>query len=1072
MATKEALEVRAMEGGEGEEGGGGGGEERRQRRRRHHSSGKKATDEEVLKSLSKRERAEYRREKFLVSSGWVTAVASSASSLVSMKRKPPDAKIQEEPRREESSGPAGAQLREIEILRQPPPDQSNASPSSQLPHGWAAVQLPEYVASNIKADEVPEASGHSNGISPLSIRQLKEWCERMEQFITSDSIRVKPQGAESTSTGTADATIKDTKTSTAPSYLNKSLTTAKPPSSKSMFTSKSLTPTLSWTMKTAQRQQAGRKETTSLNPSAEVEKPKPRAMSRSNSQTSTTSGERAMDVTRRRSEDPAEEVYLGFLFSCENPKKGKSLTKESLVFGRVFSLQNRMINSLHHIHLCADALVELYLEGNRITSMRGLGKMPHLELLSLKSNSICSFAGVEKQPKLKFVALEGNPVSALKLYRPMCALVFSPMRLGELHIDQRRVSRAEIYCPYFLGQTDDFLTAVKAGGLVLENADEYFKVMGRKPDLLCEWKRFLSLYLPVCRQAGFKPSDFPSSLQRLAEQEEQDKKDKAGLPSTQVESGREEAETSAGEKVEEPGVSESPASEPQAGLEQELKNAPDEASIEALTESASSALHLDCSRDQEGGFTLRSHLCMGSLDVSPLAGGEGGGGPRELFSQVRASFETSGDGVDISRQEEAEEIQGAGKEQQQLWMEAEGEREEVAREQEKIYMDGSEEPTCSYETEGESSPDIPSRSEQFSLPAGIPSSAILAASVSTPPSAVQDQHRTSGRMLELHKQEISSPPLSSFSPFSLSFASYARSPLARGQAKLPSISPLSLVKERIAKEDNELSMDTKRDAKEDDEEDKVEAEREVEEDGDWEDGEEDGDREEGEEEQEGREGRSRLVRPPQGRESDVDVLVSSLKSHLATSSFSSGEEALHSIQTLLNKLELNSSNESWQHADQNMPTLQWRDSAEAHRPAKGAAATAAAAAAAAAGSPKDFGIGLKIDLRAPFTVLSVQGVLLEEGGMPRKDVVLAGKSLISLLLQLLLYFHFAQLRLACLQDMSVKEVSELITGPPGTLVQLHLRRPNSGVVGNFAVKLRRHFLVKRQGQEEEGRKGM
>lgn len=61
-------------------------------------------------------------------------------------------------------------------------------------------------------------------------------------------------------------------------------------------------------------------------------------------------------------------------------RRGKALPVEAIVHGRVVALNNKLINSIAGIGCISDIVVELYLEGNHISSLRPLGEMKHLQV--------------------------------------------------------------------------------------------------------------------------------------------------------------------------------------------------------------------------------------------------------------------------------------------------------------------------------------------------------------------------------------------------------------------------------------------------------------------------------------------------------------------------------------------------------------------------------------------------------------------------------------------------------------------------------------------------------------------
>ena len=83
--------------------------------------------------------------------------------------------------------------------------------------------------------------------------------------------------------------------------------------------------------------------------------------------------------------EPPTELVLSL--GVEQKQRGKHLPMDGIVFGRVFSYNNKMVNDILGIHIIADVVVELYLEHNRIVSLRPLGVMPHLQVIKERTDS-------------------------------------------------------------------------------------------------------------------------------------------------------------------------------------------------------------------------------------------------------------------------------------------------------------------------------------------------------------------------------------------------------------------------------------------------------------------------------------------------------------------------------------------------------------------------------------------------------------------------------------------------------------------------------------------------------------
>ena len=69
-------------------------------------------------------------------------------------------------------------------------------------------------------------------------------------------------------------------------------------------------------------------------------------------------------------------------------------------------------------------LVELYLQGNYLTSFRHLHAQPNLKEMHVENNSITSFLGAVPMPRLERVWLTGNPICQNPSYRLMCLMAF------------------------------------------------------------------------------------------------------------------------------------------------------------------------------------------------------------------------------------------------------------------------------------------------------------------------------------------------------------------------------------------------------------------------------------------------------------------------------------------------------------------------------------------------------------------------------------------------------------------------------------------------------------------------
>jgi len=90
-------------------------------------------------------------------------------------------------------------------------------------------------------------------------------------------------------------------------------------------------------------------------------------------------------------------AVMSLCLGVESLRRGKELRSSQLLHSRVVSLNNQTINSISCISLLSDVVVELYLEGNRISSLRPLKIMQQLQILNVKNNQIRSFAGTMPQ---------------------------------------------------------------------------------------------------------------------------------------------------------------------------------------------------------------------------------------------------------------------------------------------------------------------------------------------------------------------------------------------------------------------------------------------------------------------------------------------------------------------------------------------------------------------------------------------------------------------------------------------------------------------------------------------------